>query len=200
MTLKQLPDTNISRVYGTLVSAATVISIVFSGNQVLTADLGNNQGQVVSYANEKTNIYKSFTTDFCIPFNMQGYSNNKNIDSGIEKVIISEEKLENLKKLETIASLKDNWNGNDAKAFQESLITKVRNIITFLDIQPEVFPTACESLQLEYDKLDGSHMEIELTESNEAEIFVVDSMKGESITNIQASVEEINKAVSAFYG
>lgn len=128
------------------------------------------------------------------------YSSDKSIISGVEKVIVSGEKLENLKKLETIAMLQDNWNANGAKAFSASLISKVRNIILFLDIQPEVFPTACESLQLEYDKQDGSHMEIELTESESAEIFVVDSTGCESIRNIRSGIEVINKVVSDFYG
>lgn len=69
-----------------------------------------------------------------------------------------------------------------------------------MDIQPEVFPTACESLQLECDKQDGSHMEIELTEDESAEFFVVDSRGGETIGDIQAGIEAINKMVNAFYG
>lgn len=43
-------------------------------------------------------------------------------------------------------------------------------------------------------------MEIELTESENAEIFVVDSMGCESIRTIRASIEVINKVVSDFYG
>ena len=43
-------------------------------------------------------------------------------------------------------------------------------------------------------------MEIELTESEEAEVFVVDNKGCESIINISASIESINKVVSDFYG
>jgi hypothetical protein len=115
-------------------------------------------------------------------------------------VVISEEKLENLKKLEVIAHLEDNWNANGAKAFADGLITKVRNLVMFLEIQPEVFPTACESLQLEYDKEDGSHLEIELNESENAEVFLVDDNGRESVKSISASIGAINKVVSEFYG
>lgn len=113
---------------------------------------------------------------------------------------VNEEKLGNLKKLKEIAMLQDNWNANGAEAFSVGLISKVRNIIVFLEIQPEVFPTACGSLQLEYDKQDGSHMEIELTESENAEVFVIDNEGCESIINIKANIEGINKVVSGFYG
>lgn len=200
-TIKQLPDTSISKVYSTFVGGVLVTSIIVMGNGAVT--IGRNydcSGQIVSYYNGKTNVYTSFTLNHCISFSVLGYSNNESITPGVEKMIISEEKLGNLKKLETIALLQDNWNANGAKAFSTGLISKVRNIIVFLKIQPEVFPTACESLQLEYDKQDGSHMEIELTENEDAEVFVVDNTGGESIINIQASIEAINKVVSDFYG
>ena len=199
--VKQLPDTSISKVYSTLVGGVIATSIVVMGNGAVS--IGQNYdctGQIVFHYDEKTNVYASFSTEPSISFNVPGYSNNESISSGVEKVVISEEKLENLKKIETIALLQDDWNANGAKAFSASLITKVRNLIMFLNIQPEVFPTACESLQLEYDKADGSHMEIELTESEEAEVFVVDNKGCESIINISASIEAINKVVSDFYG
>lgn len=199
--VKQLPNTNISKVSGTFLSGVLVTSIIVMGNGVVSVDHNyDSSGQIVSYHNEQTSVYTSFTLDSCISLNVPGYSSNKSINSGVEKVIISEEKLENLKKIETIAMLQDNWNENGAKAFSADLISKVRNIIAFLKIQPEIFPTACESLQLEYDKQDGSHMEIELTESENAEVFVVDNMGCESIINIQADIEAINKVVGDFYG
>lgn len=201
MILKQLPDKSISKVYSTLVGSVVVTSVIVSGNNTVFNEWNyDNSRHIVRFRDETTNIYKSFTKDDCIILNIPGYSNYKSVDSGVEKVTINEEKLDNLKKLETIALLKDNWNGNGAKAFSNGLITKVRNIVTFLTIQPEVFPTACESLQLEYDKQDGSHMEIELTESEQAEIFFVDNAGQESFFNIRSNVEAINRVVSDFYG
>jgi hypothetical protein len=185
MTLEQLP----------------VTFMVLSGNGTVTKAYNyDNHRQIVRYDNEKTSVYKSFTTDCRINVNILGYTNHKSGNSGIEKVTISEEKLENLNKIETIAALNDNWNANGAKAFSSSLITKVRNIIIFLEIQPEVFPTACESLQLEYDKQDGSHMEVELTEGDEAEVFWIDNKGHEEFKRIQANVDAINEVVNNFYG
>lgn len=201
MTVNQIPNISVNRVYSTYVGGILATSIIIMGNG--TVAIGHNSdcsGQIVSQFNEKTNICTSFALEPCISFNVPGYSNNKSIISGVDKVTVNEEKLQNIKKLETIAMLQDNWNSNGAKAFSANLISKVRNIIVFLEIQPEVFPTACESLQLEYDKQDGSHMEIEITESENAEVFVIDSMGCESIRNIRANIEVINKVVSDFYG
>lgn len=201
MTENQMSNISINKVCSTFAGGVLATSIIIMGNGTVTLGYNSNcTGQIVNHFNEKTNIYTSFDSKPYISFSIPGYSNNKSVISGVDKVTINEEKLQNIKKLETIAMLQDNWNANGAKAFSTSLISKVQNIIVFLEIQPEVFPTACESLQLEYDKQDGSHMEIELTESENAEIFVVDSMGCESIRNIQASIEVINKVVRDFYG
>lgn len=201
--VKQLPDTSISKVYSTLVGSVIATSIVVMGNGAVSVghihDCDRTRS-IICYHNQKTNVYASFMAVPSISFDVPGYSNTESISSGVEKVIISVEKLENLKKLEAIAHLEDNWNANGAKAFADSLITKVRNLVMFLEIQPEVFPTACESLQLEYDKADGSHLEIELNESENAEVFLVDDSGCESVISISASIEAINKVVSDFYG
>ena len=108
--------------------------------------------------------------------------------------------LDNMQKLDDISPLKENWNLTGARAFSDKLIEKVRTLIFYLDIQPEIFPTACDSLQLEYDKEDGSHMEIEINDTDNAEVFTLEKDGRESITNIKASSEMINKTVAEFYG
>lgn len=189
------------KVCSTILTGVIATSIVVMGNGSVSVGYTHDCAeQIVCYHNEKTNVYASFFTEPSISLNLPGYSNIESINSGVEKVLISEEKLENLKKLETIAHLKDNWNANGAKAFADSLITKVRNLVMFLDVQPEIFPTACESLQLEYDKSDGSHLEIEFSESENAEVFSVDDKGCESIRSICSSVDAINKVVNDFYG
>lgn len=196
----QLSNTNISKVYSTLVGSIIVTTIVVIGNGNVSVENNyNHTGQIVCRYDEKMDVYSSFSVEPCISFNVPGYSNTE-CSSGVEKVIISEEKLENLKKIETISLLQDDWNGNGAKSFSAGLISKVRNMIMRLPIQPEVFPTACESVQLEYDKADGSHMEIEITEGEDAEVFLIDGMGCENLINIKASIEAINKVVEEFYG
>lgn len=199
--VKQLPDVSINRVYSTLLKGVIATSIIVTGNGAVSIGQTHDcVGQVVYYHNEKTNVYASFLMKPSISLDIPGYSNIESVNSGVKKVLINEEKLDNLKKLEAIAHLEDNWNDNGAKAFKDSLITKVRNLVMFLEIQPEVFPTACESLQLEYDKVNGAHLEIELNESENAEVFLVDDHGNEEVRSIRPSVEEINKVVSDFYG
>ncbi len=109
-------------------------------------------------------------------------------------------KADNLNKLALIQGLKAGWNGNDAPAFKGSVIKKVRNIVEMISIQPEVFPTALGSIQLEYDNSRRDHMEIEINDSDMAEIFIVRYSGEEAFELIPATSEAINKKVGEFYG
>jgi len=107
---------------------------------------------------------------------------------------------ESVKKLKEIGELEDNWNGNGATSFSPELLTKVQYILSHIAAEPEVFPTACNSIQLEFERTDGSHMEIEISESGNADIFSVSAEKEETNESIPCDINEINKAVKEFYG
>lgn len=70
----------------------------------------------------------------------------------------------NLKKLKGISDLKDNWNDNNAKKFPPELISIVKNILENIAEQPEIFPTANNSIQMEYELIDNSYLEFEIFE------------------------------------
>lgn len=117
-----------------------------------------------------------------------------------DSVISSSVKDDNHRKLKEISELKDDWNRNGAPAFSGKLIGKVRSILGKLSIQPELFPTALGTIQLEYDNSRRDHMEIEIGESSEAEVFVYTYNKKEYFENIPATAGAINKKVMEFYG
>ena len=101
-------------------------------------------------------------------------------------------------KLDQIRSMKENWNGNGAPAFSKILIDKVENLVNGLEIQPEVFPTAMGTIQLEYDNSGCDHMEIEIKENDQAEVFIVYSTGKEMHETICVSPDAINKRVASF--
>ena len=70
----------------------------------------------------------------------------------------------NIKKLKEISDLKDNWNDNNAKKFSPELISIVKNILENIVEQPEIFPTANNSIQMEYELIDNSYLEFEIFE------------------------------------
>lgn len=107
---------------------------------------------------------------------------------------------DNFQKLKMISELKENWNQNGSHAFPKALIEKVGAILEGLQIQPELFPTALCTIQLEYDNSRRDHMEIEIGESDIAEVFVSLHNRKEYIESVEASAEAINIIVGEFYG
>ena len=57
---------------------------------------------------------------------------------------------ENLIKLDSFKELKKDWNGYGAEPFNEEHIEKVKFLVSLLKIQPDIYPTARNSIQLEF--------------------------------------------------
>lgn len=60
--------------------------------------------------------------------------------------------------LDEFAEYEKNWNNNDAEPFSASLISKCRLLIGKLNIIPEIFPVANNSIQFEFDKENGDYL------------------------------------------
>lgn len=131
-------------------------------------------------------------------------SNPNNEDFSKDKTItIKEAELdqfaENNIRLYYISKLKDNWNENGASHFSKKIINTMKNLIKELPYQPEIFPTACRSIQFEYEKEDGSYLEFELFEDNKIKIFTL-SKDDEEKTEIEdLDFLKVAKVVSEFY-
>ncbi len=106
----------------------------------------------------------------------------------------------NLEKLNIISRFKDGWDGNEASAFNNAIIVKVRSLIETLVVQPEVFPTAMETIQLEFDNSAKEHMEIEVGIADEIEIIVVQRGGKEKEERLVFDIEKICSRVLDFYG
>ncbi len=121
-------------------------------------------------------------------------------DKNKSQAVGSDVKKHNIEKLKSIRLLKQNWNGNGADAIPVKLVDTVESLIDKLIIQPEVFPTALGTIQLEYDNARRDHMEIEITGFEEAEVFIVKFNGEELYENIAVNDEAINRRVGEFYG
>jgi len=108
-------------------------------------------------------------------------------------------KIKNLEKIEKIKILPKNWNGNGAENFSKNLISIIRNLVLDLKIQPELFPTADDSIQIEYEKENGDYLEILVSENNKFDFFQIKN-KIETTGKIDSSSEKINEMIGEFYG
>lgn len=107
---------------------------------------------------------------------------------------MNREEFENcINKLNEIKTLKDNWNDNGASAFSEELINKVKKFINYNIYTPEIFPTAANSIQLEYENQHKEYLELEFKEEK-IELFKIDKNNNE--TTLMFSYNEIFKIIN----
>lgn len=95
-------------------------------------------------------------------FNMNEIVISDTNTRGQNNFTIQDDLTRNLDRLENIAQLEDDWDGYGAKSFSTTVIATVRNIISYLKEQPEIFPTGRGSVQLEYHMPDYSYLELEV--------------------------------------
>lgn len=113
-----------------------------------------------------------------------------------KSISLGEEQQKNYTKLNELASYKSDWNGNGADPFLPELIEKCKEIINELTYQPEIYPTAIDAIQFEYNKPDGSYIEFEIY-LDKANVYQKDASGNESTRTI--SLNEVKKEVDAFY-
>lgn len=119
---------------------------------------------------------------------------------GTEGVTLSADLISNLKKLKDISALEYNWNGNDAVPFSKALIDKTSSLLMELDVQPEIFPTADNSIQFEFEGDNDSYLEFQIYESSIADVFCIDKDGRERVWNIDSDAIAINGVLKYFYG
>jgi len=106
---------------------------------------------------------------------------------------------DNLNKLNAFSGFTSNWNGYGADPFSSKVISSVTEIIKKLIIQPQIFPVADDSIQLEYDGKNGRYLEFQIY-GNEARYYFDDGNGNDLEGMIEPSADSINKIVEDFYG
>ncbi len=106
---------------------------------------------------------------------------------------------DNMDRISIFEHLGDNWNGNGAKAFERKLIERVREIVGDLEIQPEIFPSAAGTIELEYGNSRRDFMGISIGSDDKAEVFIVMYNSEEIFETIDATANAINERVKKFY-
>ena len=107
--------------------------------------------------------------------------------------------IQSKKKLRMIEGLTDNWNGNGAESFSKELIGKIDSFIDGLEYQPEIFPTAGKSIQLEYDRINSGHIEFDVSEKDIIEVYEVCSDGKDKEYDIPSDVRSLNEVLKRFY-
>lgn len=188
------------KIWSSVASGIVVVNIFACGNAMVDTSKFNCGKYVTVEEQGNDEVSQGYMSDRGIVFDYGYYNTNSNDTVGGQYMNFDEEKLKTYSKLEDIAALENNWNENGAKPFPKTFINKLSDVLMNMDIQPEVFPTALGTIQLEYDKDDGDYLEIEVKESFEAEVYRLDPEDNETFDRILISQETLGKVVEEFYG
>ena len=107
---------------------------------------------------------------------------------------------DNLDRLDRFANFQYNWNGYGAEPIPNQLIVRTKNLLQNLKEQPDVFPTANKSIQIEYEKTNGEYLEFEIFGDNHVHMFRVYADGTECDETFNFDLSQINKNVGEFYG
>ena len=112
--------------------------------------------------------------------------------------LYGKDKITNLKRLSEIEKLPVNWNSNGAEKIPACVIRTVRKLLVEIEFQPEVFPTACDAIQLEWSNSNDEYLEMEILEEC-VNVFQIDSDGNECQKTVNLDNDIIKDIVRSFY-
>ena len=96
--------------------------------------------------------------------------------------------------------LKDNWNGYGAKAFDKEFVDYCLDIGNKLYLASQVFPTANNSIQFEYE-VNGKYMEIEIFKDKIIHIYKKFPCGRNSLRVLKKyTIDDLNEEIKLFMG
>ena len=152
----------------------------------------------MDYLERRQLAIESTATDWVVDFENRLHR----LEKENEELNNEKERLKfNIDLLSEIGQLQDNWNQYGADKIKQELIFKCLRIVNHTDLifQPEIFPTARQSIQFEYEPSENHYLEIEVFEDI---IKLYCRKKGDirKIPNlsIENTIKEINEFQSEF--
>lgn len=109
----------------------------------------------------------------------------------------SAKQAKNLEILNSFRQLKNNWNDYGAAPIDSAVLDFAEKLIYALRVQPEVFPTACNTVQLEYHLQNGGYLELEVSDSAISVFKIVSGVESEFILHTEIEVCQEVEAVCA---
>ncbi len=115
----------------------------------------------------------------------------------MNSMVIDQSLIDSNKTFDEIISLKDNWNGNGAEHFEEDFVNTVRMSVLKLKPQPEIFPTANNSIQIEYENDLGDYLEFEVFDDH-IKMFKMQHDNSHSVENLY-DYKDVQKEINRLY-
>lgn len=87
----------------------------------------------------------------------------------------------------------------ELEKYTDALVMEnVRDLLSKLNYQPEIFPLYDQGLQLEYIRSDGAYLELEFHTDGKVKIFLISSDKREYCKTINFDINKISNITNNF--
>lgn len=111
------------------------------------------------------------------------------------------EQLRNLDRLDEIKCFADNWDGYGSKKIDSIIIEKSKQLIIYMQHQPTIFPTARDSIQMQFELEDRSYLEFEVFSNHIESLMVPKRVYKDAISKIidDGDIHTVNSIIKDFY-
>ena len=106
---------------------------------------------------------------------------------------------ENIDQLREIANMEDNWNGEGGLSFGKDFIQELRDLVSIMQLQPDIAPTGRGSIDFEYGSRKKGHkyLGLEIFEKGRRVLVYSKDETGRSVHE-EIGMEDINSRVNEF--
>ena len=102
------------------------------------------------------------------------------------------------KVFDDISKLEYNWNGYEAEPFKQEFLDSCKTLIKQLIVEPKIFPTGRDSIQIEYEGKNG-YLEFEIFEDKIGALLVRPNGRHLSFTILSLHSETLNVFIEEFF-
>ena len=142
---------------------------------------------------KKSSIASTISAQSCV-YDNDGVTVFATMERG---AAVPEDLINRLNVLSEIAKLPYDWNGNRAEQFSAELINRCRMLLMSFENQPDIFPTAQDSIQFEWETPAGDFLEIEVFEDGSCTVY--GQRSGFECVDRQIDYSEIGDFVAKFF-
>ena len=106
-----------------------------------------------------------------------------------------------LKHIDDISKLEQNWNGYNAPPIEYIVVDNAKKVIDILKYQPDIYPTARNSIQIEYNegKNRSAYLEIEVYKDKYTILIVYEHNYQAAFTDTITDILKLSSVIQPFF-
>ena len=115
--------------------------------------------------------------------------------------LIKIDKASLFKRIDDITLLEQDWNGYNASPISKDIITNAKKVVNILIYQPEIFPTARNTIQFEYNIGNNrtAYLEIEVYANKYTVLIVYEHNYQSAFQDVITNISKLTNVINPFF-